>query len=236
MYFPFNMNVIVTGECNRRCEHCCIHVIREQNSGHMMTMDHVEKLIRATLDSHYRFKTLLVTGGEPVLWPLLTDASKLLRESNLADKMMLFSNGDIVPAFTPKLMDLYDIVALSVYPDSDHRILSQKYPGKIQYCMALEHFPLPTEAVPGCLPAQCNCFGPVVYNGLVSECFAYLVAMRLGKTHTGREISVGYMDGFDPQRIIRNELCQWCLTNQKAIIGLPLCQPVNLRKRSISKS
>lgn len=55
-------------------------------------------------------------GGEPLLHPKLVEILHIVRDSNVADKMEVWTNGIAIQKMTPEFWKSFDILVLSIYP------------------------------------------------------------------------------------------------------------------------
>jgi organic radical activating enzyme len=70
----------------------------------------------AALATVFHAKEMRFSGGEPTLHPRLVDFVAFARESGIADRLVLFTNGVLLHKAPDRLWDLLDEVWLSVYP------------------------------------------------------------------------------------------------------------------------
>lgn len=85
---PVHLIWFITSECNLRCNHCFYY--RQLSSKRdELSFKEIEKVI-AQLPP---LLSVSLTGGEPFLREDLADITRLLSEKNIAQNIMLFSNG-----------------------------------------------------------------------------------------------------------------------------------------------
>ena len=231
MYFDMQLTIVVTNACDRRCELCVAQWLRRDEPRYMMTLDQIADFVVCTKQSDYRFRYVTVTGGEPTLWPYLQDAATMLGLARIADCLLLYSNGHNPKAFTPELMKLFSAAKLSGYPDEHYAEILARYPDKVSIYPITEHVVPPTEPVANSLPAQCLCFGPAYYDGRVYPCLGgFLDDHRMGRRTPGKPICRGYMDDFDPGKVVMQETCRYCVTNLPVWTASPK-KPVTNNRR-----
>ncbi|KKL26533.1 hypothetical protein LCGC14_2394320, partial [marine sediment metagenome] len=96
----------MTAKCTRDCPECSQRGFRRSNHGYVASLEAIEKWIGCTKDSGYApYRSLILTGGEPLLWENLEEGVRLLRESGLGQQVNLFTNGDPSELVTDSLMD-----------------------------------------------------------------------------------------------------------------------------------
>jgi organic radical activating enzyme len=86
-----------------------------------------------TLARSYRANVLKILGGEPLLHPNLLDVIMAARESQVADKMEIWTNGLLLPRMERRVWEAVDSVRISLYPG---RSLKQH---QLDRCIDLAH-------------------------------------------------------------------------------------------------
>jgi len=92
MKYPFFLQVHVTERCNLRCKHCYSDQWSQDMSWELFVklINDFKKLIKI-LNCR---GTVYLTGGEPLLWPHIFDAIKLLRKKKLVPRVL--TNGTLI--------------------------------------------------------------------------------------------------------------------------------------------
>jgi len=222
-HYHNHFSMFVVGSCNRACPECSQWELMQADPAYQMGLDEVEAFIFATQASGYeRYRSLILTGGEPLLWKHLEPAVKLLREANLAGTLNVFSNGLAHEKVTSRVMDHITTLRLSRYAENDAAIsgLQARYGAKIDVVDQRTHFALPpmlpAESV---LPAQCICEGWALYNRRVYGC-PNLFALSRGHHVPLTEESVcplrvGYRELLARFPRTKHLLCRTCIGNLK---------------------
>jgi len=93
------LRIILTTECNLRCEYCCNKMSCIQDQFKMRTFDEI---------ASSNYKTYCFSGGEPVLaWNKMTRLAELIRSKNQEAEFFLYSNGLMLKVH--HLKDLLDL-------------------------------------------------------------------------------------------------------------------------------
>ena len=86
-----------------------------------------------TLAKSYHVNVLKILGGEPLLHPDLPDVIMAARESQVADKMEIWTNGLLLPRMDRRVWAAVDSIRVSLYPG---RSLKQH---QLERCIDLAH-------------------------------------------------------------------------------------------------
>ena len=86
-----------------------------------------------TLARSYHANVLKILGGEPLLHPNLLDVIMAARESQVAEKMEIWTNGLLLPRMERRVWEAVDSVRISLYPG---RSLKQH---QLDRCIDLAH-------------------------------------------------------------------------------------------------
>lgn len=86
-----------------------------------------------TLARSYHTNVLKILGGEPLMHPDLLEVLMAARESQIADKVEIWTNGLLLPRMDPRAWDVVDSVRISLYPG---RSLKQH---QLDKCIDLAH-------------------------------------------------------------------------------------------------
>jgi hypothetical protein len=138
-----------------------------------MNLYEVNKFINLTKQSNYdKFKSIIVSGGEPLLWRNLEEGVKALRESNLAEAIHVFSNGINTEKVTPKVIDNIHVLRVSRYKENAIALndLAKRYGSKIVIVDRMVHTPIPDKFYDNVLPAKCHCEGYALCDGVMYAC------------------------------------------------------------------
>lgn len=139
-----------------------------------MSLDEVGTFIQFTKDSEYApFESIIISGGEPLLWGNLEEGVKLLKESGLAKRLNIFSNGINGQIVTPELLGNITTLRLSKYAgnaDMLSDLVDRFGTGHINVVDRTNHTPIPTVPLEGVLPAKCGCEGYALCDGVMYAC------------------------------------------------------------------
>ncbi len=222
-HYNNHFNFFVTAKCTRDCPECSQRGFRRSNHGYVASLEAIEKWIGCTKDSGYApYRSLILTGGEPLLWENLEEGVRLLRESGLGQQVNLFTNGDPSELVTDSLMDSLSTLRISHYGDNSESIarLKKRYGSLVDVAQRQRHYPIPkTLTGRSVLPARCGCEGPALLGGRVYGCSMLVtVADELGldlaaypESHC--KLQVGYLEllaGF-PRTL--HDCCRACIGN-----------------------
>jgi hypothetical protein len=218
-----HFSLFVTGSCNRACPQCSQRGLMRADPTYQMGLEEVEAFIIATQASGYqKYRSLIITGGEPLLWKHIEPALEMLWEAGLAEQINVFSNGQAHQRVTRHVMDHITTLRLSRYADNAESIsvLQAAYGAKIRVVDQLSHFDLPTALLPeSVLPAKCVCEGWALYNGRVYGCPNLLAVSREQGVELTEEsvcpLRVGYRELLARFPRTTHPLCRACIGNEK---------------------
>lgn len=103
----------LTEHCNLNC-YACDHsapIFPEKFASYDLFVHDIKQL-----QSVFHSNMLRFSGGEPLLHPRLTDFLEIAKTVNLADKLVVVTNGLLLDKMPDKFWDLTDEIWLSVYP------------------------------------------------------------------------------------------------------------------------
>jgi organic radical activating enzyme len=86
-----------------------------------------------TLARSYHVNVVKILGGEPLLHPNLPDVLMAARESQVAEKLEIWTNGLLLPRMEPRAWEAVDSIRISLYPG---RSLKQH---QLDRCIDLAH-------------------------------------------------------------------------------------------------
>jgi GTP 3',8-cyclase len=105
--------VNVVDHCNLRCRSCA-HLSPVLPKYFVEPNGLLSDL--AALAKSYHVKVLKLLGGEPLLHPSLVDVIVAARESQVAEKIEIWTNGLLLPQVEQSFWDVVDSVRISLYP------------------------------------------------------------------------------------------------------------------------
>jgi GTP 3',8-cyclase len=109
-----SLEVHVTDHCNLRCAGCCVLsplASRRFLAPHELARDlaWARQVLRPSV-----FK---LSGGEPLLSPNIVDLARIAKESEIAARVSLTTNGVLLARAPDELFEYLDAVTVSLYPE-----------------------------------------------------------------------------------------------------------------------
>jgi len=111
--FNRTCEVNIVEHCNLRCRSCA-H-LSPALPKHFVAPDALSSDLTALARS-YHVKVLRLLGGEPLLHPDLLDIMMTVRESHIAEKIEITTNGVLLPRLERRFWEMVDSVRISLYP------------------------------------------------------------------------------------------------------------------------
>ena len=111
--FNRTCEVNIAEHCNLRCRSCA-H-LSPALPKHFVDPDALASDLTALARS-YHVKVLRLLGGEPLLHPNLLDIMMAVRESHIAEKIEITTNGVLLPRLERRFWEMVDSVRISLYP------------------------------------------------------------------------------------------------------------------------
>ena len=119
-----DLTLFVTSICGMKCVDCCVSHQMESDNKYHMSLEEIKNLIYVMEKSEYQC-SILLGGGEPLLWNNLIDGLKLLRESSAIQYISM--NSTVVHGkITPELMELIDAIHISKSKYNEQKIIELK--------------------------------------------------------------------------------------------------------------
>ena len=138
-----SLEVNLTAHCNLSC-YGCDHA-SPVNPEEYLSVDELAKDLAALAAVYHVFEFRL-TGGEPLLHPDLLTIIDTIRQSGVAEKIMLVTNGVLLHNAPPGLWERIDKIWVSVYPGvkrkvshEDIRALAARH-GVLAWCKPTDEF------------------------------------------------------------------------------------------------
>jgi len=160
-------------QCQRHCSECSQQPLMNWKPKYQMSLEEIEKFIKVTKDSGYdKFKWIIISGGEPLLWNNLEEGLSLLKKSKIANAIKIFSNGINVSKITYKVLINSSVIRVSQYKENWQILqdLKRQYKNKIEIVDRTVHTKLPTKLYDNVLPAKCHCQGYAVCDNKIYAC------------------------------------------------------------------
>lgn len=98
--------------CNLRCEHCCNMSPYVDDA--VLSAAQVGELCK-TMSRHLRCDVFKIMGGEPLLHPDITGVVRAARDSGIAERVRLFTNGLLLHRMGPDFWASLDELTISAY-------------------------------------------------------------------------------------------------------------------------
>jgi hypothetical protein len=108
------LEVHVTDHCNLRCAGCC--VLSPLASRRFLDAGVLARDL-AMAREVLRPSVLKLSGGEPLLAPNIVELACAAKESGIAPKLSLTTNGVLLARAPDALFEVLDAITLSIYPD-----------------------------------------------------------------------------------------------------------------------
>jgi len=109
----------VAYHCNLRCDHCDhlspFFTPKEGEFNSSISLADFEKQI-AILSRHVHGEEFLILGGEPLLNKQILEYLRAVKQSGIADKTVLVTNGFLLPVQNDELYKTVDKITISFYP------------------------------------------------------------------------------------------------------------------------
>lgn len=201
--------------------------------GYQLEIKELEQFIDYTKNSGYFFEIMHVHGmGEPLLWSHFDDGLKLLKESNIAGKIIVTTNGLLLDKIRDQTWQYIDLLSVSLYPDFPKQSLlkekKDKYKNKIEIVPSTSFRAKPIRGYYNKIPCHCTCHGPMFVKDKV---FLYCGPPVFGATKLNGvdifncrdlyvEIKPNYLESFDEEKIGSIRFCNYCFANSN--INMPL--------------
>ncbi len=138
-----SLEVNLTTHCNLSC-YGCDHASPVNSEGYLSVEELVQDL--AALSEVYHVFEFRLTGGEPLLHPRLLEVIDAIRDSGVAEKIMLVTNGVLLHNAPAGLWERIDKLWVSIYPGvkrklshEDVRALATRH-GLLAWYKPIDHF------------------------------------------------------------------------------------------------
>ncbi len=109
------LEIMVTDHCNlccRTCDHLAPVMEERFQSPDSLKTD------LALLSKSILFRKVKLIGGEPLLHPQLAYITKIVRESDICERILLVTNGTLLSRVSDELLNKIDEIEISQYPDT----------------------------------------------------------------------------------------------------------------------
>lgn len=117
------IEINATKHCNLSCRSCSHSSPLEE---HFVLQPEETSSSLRELSRFLRAETVRIVGGEPLLHPNLSSLLCAVRESKIADRVCLVTNGILLDQIDEELLSCFDEIQISLYPLSE-QIVSRIY-------------------------------------------------------------------------------------------------------------
>lgn len=220
-----HFNILTTSTCTRHCPECVERGFMASNPSYDLSLADLTAWIAATKESGYPpYRSVILTGGEPLLWDNLEEGARLLHQAGVGRQLNLFSNGDRLDRVTDTLMESLTTLRLSLYGTNTQSLksLKKRYGNKVTIVDRQQHFPIPTQlAGSEVIPAQCACEGPALIGQQVYGCTLLItVANELDidlsqYPESQCKLQVGYLELLAGFPRTKHDCCRGCIGNAR---------------------
>ena len=222
----YNLAIKTTSACQGKCGDCSVRAWMKAYPGYQTPIEDIEKLIKYSTEAGYKYRSIHLTGGEPLLWDNLETVTKLLVNSRITEKFIMYTNSLNHKRLTVETMECFDCVQVSKYYGNEKEAdeFKARFPERVRVHDYFKRpFP-PDKPVPDSLPASCHCQGFSLNHGMVDICGpARTIIIRLGLAD--KLISVPLQKNFlTPLLAAEREnqnWCRYCIGNNKVSQRVP---------------
>lgn len=218
------LSVSVITRCNQACRYCGEQPLRSARPHYEMTLDQVERLIVRCRELQVGYDRIMLTGGEPTVWPHLVQAAIMLRSSGIASLLGFYTNGveaDVIDSVAV----LFDGIRIGVAERTRLAAarLARRHGNRIHIYDASFRQP-PSEPLENVLPAVCGCPHQGYFDGRLYTCAPAASRLAiLGRPLDDPDCSCSVEEDFGrfqaeyletkPQRLQICTLCTVCIFN-----------------------
>jgi len=226
MIIEEGLSIKTTSLCNRWCKHCSVTDWMRQHPDYYCSIEDIEKLIQYSRESDYKWKFIILSGGEPLLWKYIEEGTRLLYRSGITDDVIIFTNA--LAASENNLGKMGRIIEnthhfrISRYFGSEKQIaiLVNKFGNRVQVVDRTTRMVPPLEIlVEDSLPAICNCKSYCLVDGYVDACApARTILCRIEGFHLGDDVQSvklqkNFLNFYKGYPKYNRKICQYCISN-----------------------
>ena len=216
-------------QCQNDCPGCCNTYLRHQQSHYRLSLSSLKNFLSCCVTSGYTIQTLWLNGpGEPLIWKDLQDALRIIRESKVAEKVFIASNGIAVKAVEGLNWDDLDKLRITCYPNQtpqNREALQeiQKTHPKLVFHPVREFSIREDYGNNAYLPCECVCEGPTLLNDRI---YYYCGPMVIEAIERAKEAGVEdsrildvpvepeFMRDYNPKLRMKLSYCLYCWANK----------------------
>ena len=197
--------ILTTLRCTLSCPRC---VNRNVVSSKPLDWDVFKAFVESAQLHGIRYSNLYFTGGEPTLWPCLKEAITLVKQSGMADRVIVRSNGvgrSYADYFDADVIHITDYGAINRL-DIDRIRRTARCKVVISHPTHLD-WPFPKDQ--STLPAKCTCHNETLFENCIYPCV--FMAMARGGQKGVSPLS-NWRKAFESFTFDQPE-CSYCLAN-----------------------
>jgi hypothetical protein len=219
------LSIKTTAKCQNSCEWCPVIPWMKEMDGFETTIDNIKDLITWSRFSGYQWDKIIFSGGEPLLWPDLKEAARLIQESGIANSLAMYTNAlrvdkEYLPEFRA-IASYMDTVIISSYPNNQEQIdmiILADIPRVAAYSRP-QYYKIPEHPVADSLPAKCGCEGYAMIGDKITLCSFqdHMIAykgwdMRSFDYETSR-LGPNFLEKLSEMDRTNRYMCQFCFGN-----------------------
>lgn len=217
-----SVKVDTTADCNLRCNGCTADAWMTNNPTYRLTVVQLRHFLTTCKVSDYHIGRLILSGGEPLLWPALKSGVKLIKDSGVADYIEVWTNAmhytkTNAPALKLALkhVDLVRVSETNRNYDHIQRMIADGLP--VRTVNKREFIQRPKQARPESVPARCNCPHLELCGETVYACALVLWNSESDGTPIPAGMSVPvapfFLEGLRYEKAHLMDMCQRCVGN-----------------------
>lgn len=212
------VSVKLTTKCNARCAECSAGAWMKDLPSYEMRLCEIKEFIKYSKLSGYRFKYIILSGGDPFLALNLVKIAKELRESGIVKHIQIYSNPMAYPEKLDEVIGYVDSVRVSDDPRNE-KILAEmirNHGRKIKRGPKRRHTILAYEFVSDSLPADCACKSYALSGTKVYWCSGSLsIGHRMRIPFDCVDLKENFLGGFPKSGKFNRPICAYCSANKK---------------------
>jgi len=204
------VQLMVTYSCNMRCPKCVQRPYEDKLEKGTMSWQQFLDVVDSLMITPP--KKIIISGGEPTLWPYLSQAVSIIKDRLPKTKVEIYSNGI---GRGGEDYGIADRISISNYGSINRfdMLRLKRQLGRRMKINSSCQVPVPIEVNGNTLPAICNCYNPSFVGGNVYRC-PVVGYNRLGATPS-TEYSSAYLVE-NEKLLFGHEICRGCIANFNA--------------------
>jgi hypothetical protein len=227
MIIEEGLSIKTTSLCQMYCKHCTVIPWMQQHPDYHVSIEDIKNLIKYSKESNYKWKFILLSGGEPLLWENLEEGTVLLYKSGITDNLTMFTNA---MAVNEKNIGRIGIVIdnlhnfrISAYKSNRKKIdyVVKKFGNRVNVVEREVRAIAPTEPIKNSLPADCHCRAYSLVDGYIDACgpartiLCKIEGMFLGDDVKSVKLQKNFLDFYKEYPKYNRKICQYCISNSK---------------------